>query len=161
VQICLGLLKPYRVLLCDEITVDLDVCARVDLLAFFKRETEQRGATIIYATHIFDGMDAWPTHVAYVERGVLKRAGRAADVPVSRPCCAALSPRPLTRLVRVPSQEMFAPGEVDGKSRLLATMEAWLRAERDDRVATGCKAPGQQLSTPSPFASSKHMAYYR
>jgi hypothetical protein len=56
---------------------------------------------------------------------------------------------------------MFAPGEVDGKSRLLATMEAWLRAERDDRVATGCKAPGQQLSTPSPFASSKHMAYYR
>ena len=42
----------------------------------------QRGATIIYATHIFDGMEAWPTHVAYVERGQLKRAGAAADVPV-------------------------------------------------------------------------------
>jgi CCR4-NOT complex subunit CAF16 len=41
VQICLGLLKPYQVLLCDEITVDLDVVARVDLLDFFRAETEQ------------------------------------------------------------------------------------------------------------------------
>ena len=44
VQICLGLLRPYRVLLCDEITVDLDVCARVDLLAFFRREPEEARA---------------------------------------------------------------------------------------------------------------------
>jgi hypothetical protein len=50
---------------------------------------------------------------------------------------------------------------VDGKSRLLATMEAWLRAERDDRLANNVLPPGQPLSTPSPFASSKHMAYFR
>ena len=42
----------------------------------------QRGATIVYATHIFDGLADWPTHVAYVERGALKRAGATADVPV-------------------------------------------------------------------------------
>jgi len=59
------------------------------------------------------------------------------------------------------AQELFAPGEVDGKSRLLSTMEAWLRAERDDRLANNVAAPGQQLSTPSPFANSKHMAYFR
>jgi CCR4-NOT complex subunit CAF16 len=41
VQICLGLLRPYQILLCDEITVDLDVVARVDLLNFFRAETEQ------------------------------------------------------------------------------------------------------------------------
>jgi len=46
VQICLGLLKPYRVLLCDEITVDLDVCARLDLLSFFKQECEQVRSSI-------------------------------------------------------------------------------------------------------------------
>ena len=137
-QICLGLLRPYKILLCDEITVDLDVVARIDLLNFFRVETEQRGATIIYATHIFDGLEAWPTHAAYVERGRLKRCGSVDELP-----------------------ELFAPGEVDGKSRLLATMETWLRAERDDRIANNVAAPGQQLSTPSPFANSKHMAYFR
>ena len=104
-QICLGLLKPYQVLLCDEITVDLDVVARVDLLDFFRAETEQvrrnrkcmqpaapdafslqRGATIIYATHIFDGLEAWPTHAAYVERGRLKRCGAAHELPVCSFC---------------------------------------------------------------------------
>lgn len=55
VQICMGLLKPFKVLL-DEITVDLDVLARADLLSFLKKDCEERGATIIYATHIFDGL---------------------------------------------------------------------------------------------------------
>ena len=87
VQICLGLLRPYQILLCDEITVDLDVVARIDLLIFFRTETEQRGATIIYATHIFDGLEAWPTHAAYVERGKLKRCGTVEELPV-RPCAA-------------------------------------------------------------------------
>jgi hypothetical protein len=36
------------VLLLDEITVDMDVVGRLDLLAFFKQECAERGATIIY-----------------------------------------------------------------------------------------------------------------
>ena len=48
VQICLGLLKPFDVLLLDEITVDLDVLGRADLMQFLREECEQRGATIIY-----------------------------------------------------------------------------------------------------------------
>lgn len=47
----------------DEITVDLDVLARADLLKFLKKECEERGATIIYATHIFDGLEDWPSHI--------------------------------------------------------------------------------------------------
>ena len=35
-------------LLLDEITVDLDVLGRADLLQFLQEECEQRGATIIY-----------------------------------------------------------------------------------------------------------------
>ena len=50
VQICLGLLKPFDVLLLDEITVDLDVLGRADLMTFLKQECEQRGATIIYVS---------------------------------------------------------------------------------------------------------------
>jgi CCR4-NOT complex subunit CAF16 len=55
----------------DEITVDMDVLGRMDLLEFFKQECEQRGATIVYATHIFDGLEQWVTHLAYVENGNL------------------------------------------------------------------------------------------
>lgn len=69
VQIMLGLIKPFRVLLMDEITVDLDVVARQDLLTFLISECETRGACILYATHIFDGLDDWTTDVMYLKAG--------------------------------------------------------------------------------------------
>lgn len=47
-------------------TVSLDVIVRQDLLRWLKRESEVRGATILYATHIFDGLDDWPTHMHYL-----------------------------------------------------------------------------------------------
>lgn len=72
-----GFLFVLQVLLMDEITVDMDVLGRMDLLAFFKQECEQRGATIIYATHIFDGLEQWITHIAYMEDGkLIKGKGR-------------------------------------------------------------------------------------
>ena len=64
-----------QVLLLDEITVDMDVVGRLDLLNFFTEECEVRGATIIYATHIFDGLEKWVTHVAYLADGHLKIGG--------------------------------------------------------------------------------------
>lgn len=39
-----------QVLLLDEITVDMDVVGRLDLLHFFKQECEERGATIVYVS---------------------------------------------------------------------------------------------------------------
>lgn len=32
-------------------------------------ESVERGATILYATHIFDGLNAFPTHVAHMRHG--------------------------------------------------------------------------------------------
>jgi len=61
-----------QVLLLDEITVDMDVVGRLDLLKFFVEECETRGATIIYATHIFDGLEKWITHIAYLTDGHLR-----------------------------------------------------------------------------------------
>ncbi len=72
VQLLLGLLCPARVLLLDEVTTDLDVLARADLLAFLRDESEA-GATILYATHIFDNLESWATHVALLEGGVIAR----------------------------------------------------------------------------------------
>ncbi|KAG9459864.1 hypothetical protein H6P81_004372 [Aristolochia fimbriata] len=114
VQICMGLLKPFKVLLLDEITVDLDVLARANLLAFLRQDCEERGAAIIYATHIFDGLDDWPSHVIYVAHGRLQLA-----LPLEK--------------VRETS-----------KLSLMRTVESWLRKERDEdrRVRKERKAKG-------------------
>nr|XP_025880156.1 ABC transporter I family member 20 isoform X2 [Oryza sativa Japonica Group] len=91
-----------KVLLLDEITVDLDVLARANLLTYLKKECEERGATIIYATHIFDGLDDWPTHIVYIARGKLQLA------------------LPLEKV-----KEM-------SQLSLMRTVESWLRKERDE-----------------------------
>ncbi|ODV62130.1 putative ATP-binding cassette family ATPase CAF16 [Ascoidea rubescens DSM 1968] len=73
VQLVMGLLKPWTVLLLDEVTVDLDVLVRARLIAFLKKETLTRKCCIVYATHIFDGLSTWPTHVIHMSGGkVLK-----------------------------------------------------------------------------------------
>ena len=52
VQLVMGLMAPWDVLLLDEVTVDLDVLVRDDLLSFLKEESESRGATIL-CTYIY------------------------------------------------------------------------------------------------------------
>ncbi|TYK30838.1 ABC transporter I family member 20 isoform X2 [Cucumis melo var. makuwa] len=96
VQICMGLLKAYK------ITVDLDVLARANLLKFLRRECEERGATIIYATHIFDGLEDWPSHMVYVSHGKLQIS------------------MPMDKIKEI------------SKLSLMRTVESWLRKERDE-----------------------------
>lgn len=72
-----AVLSCAQVLLLDEITVDLDVLGRAELMRFLQRECETRGATVLYATHIFDGLEFWPTHVAHLSHG-----GSAARLPM-------------------------------------------------------------------------------
>ncbi|THG95825.1 hypothetical protein EW026_g5899 [Hermanssonia centrifuga] len=69
VQLVMRLMGEWDVLLLDEVTVDLDVMVRDDLLRFLKSDSEERGATILYATHIFDGLNDFPTHVAHMRLG--------------------------------------------------------------------------------------------
>lgn len=69
VQLVFGLMQPFDILLLDEVTVDLDVLVRDDLLRFLKKDSEERKSTILYATHIFDGLSDFPTHVAHMRFG--------------------------------------------------------------------------------------------
>jgi CCR4-NOT complex subunit CAF16 len=81
VQLLLGLLRPRDVLLLDEITTDLDLIARSDLLAFLHAETVgPHRTTLIYATHIFDLLDEWATDVIYMVAGQVRLATRLADI---------------------------------------------------------------------------------
>lgn len=85
VQIMIGLLRPFKILLLDEVTVSLDVVVRVDLLNWLRMESERRGATIIYATHIFDGLDDWPTHLHYLNNtGATGWQGEVGQLYISR-----------------------------------------------------------------------------
>ena len=49
--------------------MDLDVLARKNLLDYLKDETIERNCTILYCTHIFDGLDDWPTHSIFISEG--------------------------------------------------------------------------------------------
>lgn len=75
VQLAMGLLRPWQILLLDEITVDLDLLSRSNFLSFLKRETETRQCTIVYATHILDNLAQWPTHLVHMHLGQVKQWG--------------------------------------------------------------------------------------
>ena len=75
VQLAMGLIRPWRILLLDEITVDLDLLSRSNFLIFLKRETEIRACTIVYATHILDNLAGWPSHLVHMHMGKLKEWG--------------------------------------------------------------------------------------
>jgi CCR4-NOT complex subunit CAF16 len=104
VQLLLGLMRPRELLLLDEITTDLDLIARQDLLAFLRSESERTGTTILYATHIFDTLERWATDLIYLVGGKILLHAPIATLP-----------------------ELSAPGS----EPLVAIVERWLR--RDTR----------------------------
>ncbi|KAK6065726.1 ABC transporter [Seiridium cupressi] len=77
VQLAMGLIRPWTVLLLDEITVDLDVLSRAQFLGWLKHETEIRECTIVYATHILDNLAGWPTHLVHMHLGTVREWGTA------------------------------------------------------------------------------------
>jgi len=110
-QIFFGLLRPFKLLLLDEVTTSLDVCVRQDLLKWLERESEERGATIIYATHIFDGLDDWGTDLFYLtDKGSCGWQGRIADLEKY--------------------QELKANNH---PAKMLAIAEHWLRVELNEK----------------------------
>lgn len=80
VQLAMGLIRPWSILLLDEITVDLDLLSRSNFLRFLKRETETRPCTIVYATHILDNLAEWPTHLVHMSLGRVKKWGALTDM---------------------------------------------------------------------------------
>ncbi|XP_047254911.1 ABC transporter I family member 20 isoform X3 [Capsicum annuum] len=66
------------------------------------QECEERGATITYATHIFSGLENWPSHIIYMARGKLQL-----------------------------TMPMDKVNEINNLS-LMRTAESWLSKERDE-----------------------------
>eukprot|EP01062_Namystynia_karyoxenos_P073153 TRINITY_DN69997_c0_g1_i1.p1 TRINITY_DN69997_c0_g1~~TRINITY_DN69997_c0_g1_i1.p1 ORF type:complete len:593 (+),score=220.83 TRINITY_DN69997_c0_g1_i1:83-1780(+) len=69
IQLLLGFLRRRDVLCLDECSTDIDVIERSSMLQFFHKESVESGVTVLYATHIFDGLDGWATYVVRMRGG--------------------------------------------------------------------------------------------
>ena len=99
VQLFVNMLRPFKVILLDEVTSSLDVLCRVNLLQFLREESE-RGATILFATHIFDGMEEWVTDVLHLKvGGTVGYCGLVDDIPLLRDLRAQRVAAPLMRTI--------------------------------------------------------------
>lgn len=107
VQLVMGLLRPWRVLLLDEVTADLDVAARRDLLSYLQEETRRTNCQVVYATHVLDGLEDWATHWARLMDGE----------------CLGWGTMP----------ELQQKEQVEGKGWLIEVVVRWIRGERVDR----------------------------
>jgi len=75
---CLAEEKSVYIL--DEITTDLDLFAREGLLEFLRKESEDKGATIFYATHIFDYLADWATHMLFFSKAKVAKCCSMEDL---------------------------------------------------------------------------------
>lgn len=98
VQILLDLERSLSVVLLDEVTADLDVLARADLLRFLRDDSETRGLTVVYATHVLDGLVGWDrqggfdwaTHLAFLSPSRLRFFGAIHEAKPLAPSLHAL-----------------------------------------------------------------------
>ena len=81
VQLLLDLERAPSVILLDEVTAELDVLARADLLRYLRAETEQRAVTVVYASHVLEGLAAWATHLAFLSPRRLRCFAPIGEVP--------------------------------------------------------------------------------
>merc|ERR1719443_695610 len=79
VQLLDALAEEKEVYVLDEITTDLDLYAREELLNFLRQESDERGATVLYATHIFDQLSSWATHFLFFSHGKVRKFCRFSE----------------------------------------------------------------------------------
>lgn len=124
VQLAMGLLRPWQVLLLDEITVDLDLLSRSNFLSFLKRETETRPCTIVYATHILDNLSQWPTHLAHMHLGKVKTWGPVEQFYDQVPQWTSENSRLGELVLKWLKEDMAARGPRNGRSTQGKTYES-------------------------------------
>lgn len=135
VQLAMGLVRPWSILLLDEVTVDLDVLARARFLQFLKEETEKRECTVVYATHILESAQAWATHLVRVTLGGVREFG------------------PTQEVVDRMAERM---GRKKGEVGLLEVVLNWLEADLEER---GPRVKGQVKSEKESYQDLEKKEY--
>jgi CCR4-NOT complex subunit CAF16 len=121
----------------DEITTDLDLFAREGLLEFLRRESLEKGATIVYATHIFDYLAHWATHVVFFSQAKVAR------------CCAMSE---LTEYHEMVRQGVQCP--------LYSLMRQWVSKDYDHVMEVDVLAGTAPVPEPAgPTLETKNLTY--
>ncbi|KAK5100030.1 CCR4-NOT regulatory complex component [Exophiala xenobiotica] len=136
VQLAMGLLRPWEVLLLDEITVDLDLLSRKNFLDWLKSETERRSCTVVYATHILDNLVGWPTYLAHMHLGTVKESGE------------------MSKYLEEAKREKDKVDDESGNSLLSELVLRWLK---EDIKARG---PREKLNKPPEMAEKEEIGGY-
>jgi len=153
VQLLLGLIRPFKVLLLDEITTSLDVCVRQDLLRWLERESNERKATIVYATHIFDGLDDWPTHLHYLtDSGNTGWQGKLEDLEYYQQLKEQKHP---AKMLAVADHWLRKELERNRKARKYERAQGELAHALDPTDRQGGYASGRNISTKTTDTESK------
>lgn len=96
IQLLHALHNERRVVVLDEATSDLDVDQRHALLQFLYEESVERGVTVLYATHIFEGLGNWATDCVILDRtrkGVAAHMRGSIDLGVAQKLLCELKAR--------------------------------------------------------------------
>ena len=96
---------------------------RSNLLEFLQQECKERGATVLYATHIFDGLDGFPSHVAHIQLGQTTQ-----PEPIPWPIVSEDIPG----VPRGVMEEMEKPNRAG--SKMLALALRWLKEDKEKRI---------------------------
>ena len=103
-----------------------------------------RGVTIVYATHILDGLDGWPTKLLHVSRGRVAHFGPA----------SALLGQPLNKSAATEAQ----PARAAESGSLYRIVRARLRAElaaEAQRALDLAATPATEDVVPEPALAAK------
>jgi len=80
-HLVIKLMPLYQIALLDEATTDLDIVARRNLLLFLRHDSAARRVTVVYCTHIFDGLEGWASHIALIDGRRLSRLDNCLSIP--------------------------------------------------------------------------------
>lgn len=130
------LAEEKKVYILDEITTDLDLYAREGLLRFLRRESEEKQATIFYATHIFDSLADWATHLCFFSKGELRR------------CCTM---QELGELHALEAQGVKCP--------LYSLMRDWVRRDYDEPVAPNVESADAAKMVEGAVLETRNLSY--
>ena len=65
-------MRIINVMPAGELDRNLDIFSRKRFFDYLTAECAKRAASVVYATHIFDGLESFMSHVAFVANGELK-----------------------------------------------------------------------------------------
>jgi CCR4-NOT complex subunit CAF16 len=82
VDLLLSLMGLPQLVLLDEVSSDLDVVCRQNLLKWLKTQSRSKVMTILFATHILDGMHTWATHLLFLSPQKLRWFGKLSALPL-------------------------------------------------------------------------------